>query len=266
MVLASFLASGAPLKLELPASKVSGLLVALQITSHHTAFKAIYDECRPVVDEKVKEFYQQYNSTRINWGIGSGVHLALFSIVCIFTLFSVIVLSKGPYSTLAIPGIMLFIWCFTVIGKLNKVCCTGHDFLHRNIRPWEVFLVDRDYPKVCKEPGLFFGIVRKQSLESSHWSPKYTTRLFLWNNLCLSIGEALENIVGEFIALLFNDRVVTAFHEHIHTMFQKEVWVEEPCIRQLNGAVFYSVVFLSLLVTSSVIGLYAFFVWHRINS
>ena len=266
MVLAIFCASGAPMKLALPTGKVSGLLAALQLTSHHSAFKAIYDECRPVVDVMVKEFYRQHNSIVSKGGIGSATHMALFSILCIVIVFSVTVIMKTSLYALAIPGLMLFIFFLLLLGNLNKLYCTGRGFLHRSIRPSEVFLMDRDYLKMCKKPSLLLGTARKQSLESDHWSPKYTTRLFLWNNLCLSISEALENTFGELFTLLFNDRVVTAFHERIHKMFQKEVWVVEPCIRQLHGVLFYSIVFLSVLGTGCGVGLYAFFIWRRVHS
>lgn len=241
---------------DLQDNKVSALLVALQTTSDFTAFKVVYEECLSFTDEMFNQFRPQDNwigNTEQAKYVQSSARLLGFFAFLLFgpvTLLSTF--AKVSAAILIIPALLLFIGCLLWLYAKNCPCCVVHGFSRRDLRPWEAFLTNEDFFGKRKEADLFVGIARKEALESTPWCLKYTHRVILWDNLCLFIGDMLVRKFGEFFALLFDDAFVFLFHDRLHEMFKKEVWVEEPGIRQLHSMVFYSTVLLSLLVTGFV--------------
>ena len=253
MVIATFFADGGPLKLAmLENSKISALLIALQITSHHTVFQAIYEECYKFTNQKFRMF--RYDSTLAavmeRRRTRSARNFTLFNGIAALLLNIPLVLYHASQPVLCIPAIMQFACVVAVLYTSKKLSGPVIESCQRNLCSWEAFLPTNEYINRRKKASLFVGIARKESLTSHPWSPEIITRIFLWESLCLALGEILENTFDDFFALLFNDDVVRAFHDYLHKKFAKEVWIEKPSICRCNDIVLYSAAIYSFLLTS----------------
>jgi hypothetical protein len=253
VVIATFFADGGPLKLAmLENSKISALLIALQITSHHTVFQAIYEECYKFTNQKFRMF--RYDSTLAavmeRRRTRSARNFTLFNGIAALLLNIPLVLYHASQPVLCIPALVQFACVVAVLYTSKKLSGPVIESCQRNLCSWEAFLPTNEYINRRKKASLFVGIARKESLTSHPWSPEIITRIFLWESLCLALGEILENTFDDFFALLFNDDVVRAFHDYLHKKFAKEVWIEKPSICRCNDIVLYSAAIYSFLLTS----------------
>jgi hypothetical protein len=79
---------------------------------------------------------------------------------------------------------------------------------------------------------------------------QYNTRIFLWKNLYLFLGDKFGKKYGKLFVKVLGQRVVSNSHSSFHKNFSREIWIVEPAFYQLRAKFFYSAVALSLLAAA----------------
>lgn len=162
---------------------------------------------------------------------------------------------------MVVPVLSFFAGILIKICTMNLQRCLMEGYSDPHLHCWEAFLTAGDYVNIRKKAGFFFGIAEKEVLLSPIWSPAYN-RIFLWNNLCLTLGEKFENTFGKVYTLLFNDRLVNKFHEYLHKNFKPEVWVQKPGYYDVENVVIVISALLSLFSTGFLTGWFLVVYWE----
>lgn len=206
----------APRQLNLSARERKQLLTALSHTTHPTAFRQ--------VGRSVESTLRlQAHPNFIRWSIcnGNGPRVAfanflgVFLIVGSLTAYVLLCLSSVPRGYRAIPAIGMVLGISTQVAALKGMCIVLHGFRHMHVRPWELF--EGEEVELRNEKGNSFdsysSFGSSNSYEDEPWVVKYQKR----------------NLVRK--------------------VFDREVWVQEPALRNIQDTIFVQAMIVALLGT-----------------
>jgi hypothetical protein len=201
LIIATYIQQGSPRELNLSGSERSALLRALQHTTHPSAFGKVYK----TVEYSLRK---QAHPNFVRWSICNGnparVWFArgLGVVTIILSLIAAIILttSRVPRGWRALPALGWIIGGATLIAGYKGMCVVLHGMHHRHVRPWELF--EECDVQMDEGKQSFDSTLSSNSYEDQPWVVKYEKR-----NL-------------------------------IRKVFDREVWIQEPALRQIQDTIF----------------------------
>ena len=120
-----------------------------------------------------------------------------------------------------LPFVGWFIGTATLIAAWKGMCVVLHGMHHRHLRPWELFSDECPEPNntdFMSQDTLVSGL--GNSYEDEPWVPKYKKR-----NL-------------------------------IRKIFDREIWIQEPALRQIQDTIFWQALLGAFLVSCVFVGIF----------
>lgn len=209
-VIVTYIKSGAPRELNLSDRERSALLKALECTTHPTAFRAIL----PTVENTLR---QQAHPNFIRWTICNGNRprvifargLGIVTILLAFAAAIVLTLSHAGRGWRALAAFGWVIGVATLMAGWKGMCVVLHGLHHRHLRPWELFADPESEVEMNKKS--FDSFETENSYEDAPWVINYEKR----------------NIIRK--------------------IFDREIWIEEPALRQIQDTIFIQSVLAGLV-------------------
>ncbi|KAK3298525.1 uncharacterized protein B0H64DRAFT_77390 [Chaetomium fimeti] len=210
-VIATYIMDGAPRQLNLSELEQKAALQALARTTHPSAFALVARQTEATLRLQAHPNFIRWsicngNPARVCFAWGLGVGAALIGVV----LAVVLTLSGAGRGYRALAAIAWVAGFATLMGAYKGMCIVLHGFHHRHIRPWELFVsdLDDDEDAISAAKRSFDSFGSANSYEDEPWVVRYRRR----------------NIARK--------------------IFDREVWVEEPALRQIQDVIFVqSIVF-----------------------
>lgn len=212
-VIATYLAADAPRQLNLSGREHQATMQALAYTTHPSAFRLI---ARNIEITLRKQAHPNF----VRWSICNGNPARVtfarglgVSVILLATIGAVILtLSRAGRGYRAFFAIGWVIGISTLIAAYKGMCVVLHGLHHRHIRPWELFVDDHDREECYKRSFDSFGSVN--SYEEEPWTVKYDKR----------------NVVRK--------------------VFDREVWIQEPALRQIQDTIFVQSILSAVLLSA----------------
>ncbi|KAF4448188.1 hypothetical protein F53441_8349 [Fusarium austroafricanum] len=210
-VISTYIMDGAPRQLNLSSSEQKAVIVALSKTTHPSAFRSIFK----TVDSSLRH---QAHPNFVRWSICNGNPARVFFarslgvglITAGIVVGLILTLSNASRGYRALAAIALVIGISTLVAAYKGMCVVLHGMHHRHVRPWELFVDSENMDDGQKQSFDSFG--SKNSYEDEPWVVKYEKR----------------NIVRK--------------------VFDREVWIQEPALRQIQDTIFVQAILASVLL------------------
>ncbi|KAI9813553.1 MAG: hypothetical protein M1832_006284 [Thelocarpon impressellum] len=221
-IITTYLVEGAPRELNISARERVAVLHALENTTHPSAFRAI----AATVEWSLR--YQAHPNF-IRWTICNGNRprvifargLGVAGIVGGFLAAILLTLSGAGRGWRALAVIGWMIGVATLIAAWKGMCVVLHGMHHRHLRPWELFAEDDDAtadPEMKK--ASFDTLGSSNSYEDQPWVARYEKRNLL------------------------------------RKVFDREVWIQEPALRQIQDTIFLQAVGGALVISAVCAGVF----------
>jgi hypothetical protein len=224
-IITIYIADGAPRQLNLSSRERTALLHALEVTTHPSAF-------RNVVKTVEWTLRRQAHPNFIRWSICNGNRprvifargLGIFGIVAGIITGILITLSHAGRAWRVMSLIPFMIGISTLIAAWKGMCVVLHGMHHRHLRPWELF-DDADVPRYSEESlknASFesLGSGNTASYEDEPWVARYKKR----------------NVIRK--------------------IFDRETWIEEPALRQIQDTIFIQALLGAFIVSAILVGIF----------
>ncbi|KXT02696.1 hypothetical protein AC579_3796 [Pseudocercospora musae] len=221
-IVSIYIADGSPRELNLSSRERQAVLHALQHTTHPSALRSIVT----TVEFSLRK---QAHPNFIRWTICNGNRprvifaraLGIAAIVAGVLADLLITLSHVGRGWRVLPIIAWMIGISTLIAAWKGMCVVLHGMHHRHVRPWELFAdeseeVARD--KFCSNDDLLS--TSRNSFEQEPWVPRYNRR----------------NVIRK--------------------IFDREVWIQEPALRQIQDTIFVQAILGSLVLSCIAVGIF----------
>ncbi|KAI4244321.1 MAG: hypothetical protein L6R40_003047 [Gallowayella cf. fulva] len=221
-IISIYVAEGAPRQLNLSSKERAGLLHALAITTHPTAF-------RPVIHTVEWSLRHQAHQNFIRWTICNGNRprvifargLGIVGILGGVLAAILIVLSNAGRGWRVLSAIGFAFGIATLFAAWKGMCVVLHGMHHRHLRPWELFTEDDDASSVLEmKKDSFDTLGSSNSYEDQPWIAKYEKR----------------NVIRK--------------------IFDREVWIQEPALRQIQDTIFLQALLASFILTAVCVGIF----------
>ncbi|KAH8838286.1 hypothetical protein MCOR27_005773 [Pyricularia oryzae] len=219
-VIANYIVEDSPRQLNLASRERDVLVHALAYTTHPSAFRSV----ARTVEHSLR---RQAHPNFIRWSICNGNPARVFfaralgvSLIVIgLTASIVLALSSAGRGYRALGAIGWMLGVSTLVAAYKGMCVVLHGMHHRHVRPWELFETDERDVEVVGEDGgrmskgSFDSFGSGNSYEDEPWVVKYKKR----------------NIVRK--------------------IFDREVWIQEPALRQIQDTIFVQAMLAALLAS-----------------
>jgi hypothetical protein len=135
-------------------------------------------------------------------------------------------LSSAGRGWRALAAIGFVIGIATLVAAWKGMCVVLHGMHHRHLRPWELFASEEDGnagdsdSEFELKKGSFESVESSNSYEDEPWVAKYEKR----------------NIVRK--------------------VFDREVWIEEPALRQIQDTIFLQAIGSALILSGITVGIF----------
>ncbi|KAF5667955.1 hypothetical protein FHETE_5495 [Fusarium heterosporum] len=210
-VITTYIMDGAPRQLNLSSLEQKAALVALSRTTHPSAFRAIFK----TVDSSLRH---QAHPNFVRWSICNGNPARVFFarslgvglIAAGIVVALILTLSSARRGYRAFAAIALILGISTLVAAYKGMCVVLHGMHHRHVRPWELFVDSENLDDVSQRSFDSFG--SGNSYEDEPWVVKYEKR----------------NIIRK--------------------VFDREVWIQEPALRQIQDTIFVQAILASVLM------------------
>ncbi|KAM5346898.1 hypothetical protein ACJ41O_009903 [Fusarium nematophilum] len=210
-VIVTYVMDDAPRQLNLSSSEQKAAMQALSHTTHPSAFRGLFKS----VDSSLRH---QAHPNFVRWSICNGNparvlfarSLGVGLIVAGIAIGVIIALSKLGRGYRALAAIALVLGISTLVAAYKGMCVVLHGMHHRHVRPWELFVDSENVGNLDKRSFESFG--SSNSYEDEPWVIKYEKR----------------NIVRK--------------------VFDREVWIQEPALRQIQDTIFVQAMLASVLL------------------
>lgn len=223
-IISIYIADGGSRQLNLSDRERAALLKALQVTTHPSAF-------RDVIRTVEWSLRCQAHPNFIRWTICNGNRprvifargLGIGGIVAGFLVAIILTLSSAGRGWRALSLIGFFIGISTLIAAWKGMCVVLHGMHHRHLRPWELFSSDDEpqgYDAKADSSDSLGSHGTSNSWEDEPWVAKYEKR----------------NVVRK--------------------IFDREVWIEEPALRQIQDTIFIQSIIGALLLGGIAAGVF----------
>ncbi|KAJ9155678.1 Regulator of G protein signaling superfamily [Pleurostoma richardsiae] len=225
-VIATYIMDDAPRQLNLSSKEQKAVLQALAYTTHPSAF-------RMVARSVESTLRQQAHPNFIRWSICNGNHarvcfawtLGMILVAAGFVLALLLTLSSAPRGWRALAALGWLTGISTLVGAYKGMCVVLHGMHHRHVRPWELFVDEEqlDEMSIVRKAGdkhSFDSFGSANSYEDEPWIVRYERR----------------NVVRK--------------------IFDREIWIQEPALRQIQDTIFVQSVLAALLGTGALTALF----------
>jgi hypothetical protein len=200
---------GAPRQLNMASWEQKAAVHALSQTTHPSALRSLFK----TVDSSLR---RQAHPNFVRWSICNGNpprvffarFLGILLIVVGFAIAIPITLSTLGRGYRALAAIAWVLGSSTLVAAYKGMCVVLHGLHHRHVRPWELF-IQEDGEDLGQRSLDSFGT--GNSYEDEPWVVKYEKR----------------NIVRK--------------------VFDREVWIQEPALRQIQDTIFVQALLASVL-------------------
>nr|OQO23857.1 hypothetical protein B0A51_08256 [Rachicladosporium sp. CCFEE 5018] len=221
-IITVYIAEGAHRQLNLSSREKQALLHALQNTTHPSAFRGIAN----TVEFSLRK---QAHPNFIRWTICNGNRprvifargLGIFGIAAGFIADLLITLSHAGRAWRVLPIIGWMVGFATLFAAMKGMCVVLHGMHHRHLRPWELFSDDAD--EMISEKAMSHDSLvssSTNSFEDEPWIPKYKKR----------------NVIRK--------------------IFDREIWIEEPALRQIQDTIFLQSILGSFVISAVIVGIF----------
>ncbi|KAL8680022.1 MAG: hypothetical protein Q9186_003740 [Xanthomendoza sp. 1 TL-2023] len=221
-IIATYIAEGASRQLNLSSKERAGLLHALAVTTHPTAFRRVIHTIEWTLRHQAHQNFIRWticngNRPRVIFARGLGIAGILGGILAAV----LIVLSGAGRGWRVLSAIGFAFGIATLVAAWKGMCVVLHGMHHRHLRPWELFADDDDASSVYEmKKGSFDTLGSSNSYEDQPWIAKYEKR----------------NILRK--------------------IFDREVWIQEPALRQIQDTIFLQAVLGSFILTAICVGIF----------
>jgi len=210
-VIATYIMDGAPRQLNLSDRERKVALHALAYTTHPSALREVSKLAESILR-------RQAHPNFIRWSICNGNIARVFfaralgiSLIVISTVIAlVLTLSRLGRGYRALAAIGWVLGIATLIAAWKGMCVVLHGMHHHHVRPWELFVSEEDAGDLGKRSFDSFG--SSNSYEEEPWVIRYKKR----------------NIIRK--------------------IFDREVWLQEPALRQIQDTIFVQSMLCALLI------------------
>jgi hypothetical protein len=224
-IITIYIAEGGPRQLNLSSRERTALLHALEVTSHPSAFRNVFQ----TIEWSLR---RQAHPNFIRWSICNGNRprvifargLGIAGIIGGILTGLLITLSSAGRGWRVMALIPFMIGIATLIAAWKGMCVVLHGMHHRHLRPWEMF-EDDDYPRYSEEDLKkvsleTFSSSQTHSYEDEPWVAKYDKR----------------NVIRK--------------------IFDREVWVEEQALRQIQDTIFLQAILGAFVCSAILTGIF----------
>ncbi|KAF2810316.1 uncharacterized protein BDZ99DRAFT_386866 [Mytilinidion resinicola] len=226
-IISIYIADGGSRQLNLSSRERASLLHALQNTTHPSAF-------REVITTVEWSLRCQAHPNFIRWTICNGNRprvifargLGIGGIVGGLVAAILITLSSAGRGWRVLSFIGFMIGISTLIAAWKGMCVVLHGMHHRHLRPWELFASDDEPEGVDMKSDSIESLASansSNSWENEPWVAKYEKR-----NL-------------------------------IRKVFDREVWVQEPALRQIQDTIFLQAILGAFVISAVSVGIFCAF-------
>ncbi|KAH7304908.1 hypothetical protein B0I35DRAFT_414131 [Stachybotrys elegans] len=210
-VIATYIMDGAPRQLNLASWEQKAAVQALSYTTHPSALKGIIN----TIETSLR---RQAHPNFVRWSICNGNPARVFFaralgvglIVGGLVIGLVLTLSSAGRGYRALSAIAFVLGISTLVAAYKGMCVVLHGMHHHHVRPWELFVQDEEVEEKGKSSFESFG--SNNSYEDEPWVVRYRRR----------------NIVRK--------------------IFDREVWIQEPALRQIQDTIFIQAMLAALLL------------------
>ena len=221
-MIAIYVAEGGARQLNLSARQKPALLKALSYTTHPSAFNDIIGGVEFSLRHQSHPNFIRWticngNPPRQLFAKQLGVAGILGGLLCIILL----TVSSAGRAWRVISAIGFIIGIATLFAAWKGMCVVLHGMHHRHLRPWELFSEDDENASSYDlKTGSFDSLGSSTSYEDQPWIAKYEKRNF------------------------------------IRKIFDREVWIQEPALRQIQDTIFLQAILISLLSSAVIVGIF----------
>lgn len=223
-IISIYIADGGSRQLNLSSKERTALLHALQNTTHPSAFKDVITTVEWSLRCQAHPNFIRWticngNRPRVIFarGLGIGGIVAGLLTCIILTLSS----AGRAWRVMGLFGFVIGI--STLIAAWKGMCVVLHGMHHRHLRPWELFSSDDEpqgYDVKIDSNDTLGSHASSNSWEDEPWVAKYEKR----------------NVVRK--------------------VFDREVWIQEPALRQIQDTIFIQAILGSLILGGVAVGIF----------
>ncbi len=215
----TYFAEQSPRELNISSGQRKTLLKALETTTHPSAFTRVIAEVETVLRNQLHPNFIRWaicngNRPRVIFARGLGISLILFGVLVEL----LITLSNASRGYRALGAIGLVLGVATLIAAAKGMCVVLHGLHHRHVRPWELFT---DAENGQDKEGSTGSYSMRESVETIQSANSYEDEPWV-------IRYRKRNIVRK--------------------IFDREVWIQEPALRQIQDMIFLQSVLIALAV------------------
>ncbi|KAI0468853.1 hypothetical protein F4859DRAFT_524019 [Xylaria cf. heliscus] len=214
-VIGTYIIDGAPRQLNLSAREQKAVVQALSYTTHPSALSTLSRAVEITLRKQGHPNFIRWticngNPARVTFarGLGAGSILLATAGSIILTL------SGAGRGWRALFAILWAIGIATLITAIKGMCVVLHGLHHRHVRPWELFISDDNEASTTtlgEGKRSFDSFGSCNSYEDEPWVVRYRRRCVL------------------------------------RKIFDREVWIQEPALRQIQDTIFLQSVLAALL-------------------
>lgn len=222
-IITVYITNHAPRQLNLSDRQRRGLLHALQTTTHPSAFRDIATTVEYSLRKQSHPNFMRWticngNRPRVLFARGLGIFGILAGLISSL----LITLSHAGRAWRVLPFIGWFIGIATLIAAWKGMCVVLHGLHHRHLRPWELF-----------EDSL------EEAVDEKHYVSRYS--------LASSSSNSYED-----------EPWIPRYEKRnpIRKVFDREVWIEEPALRQIQDAIFLQALTGSFILSCIIVGIF----------
>lgn len=216
-----------PRQLNLSDRERTAILHALQNTTHPSAFRAAILSVEWSLRRQAHPNFIRWticngNRPRVIFARGLGISLILAGLLADL----LITLSHAGRAWRVLPIIGYLGGIATLIAAWKGMCVVLHGLHHRHLRPWELFADDDDpvhyegLSTVADPSQESLTSNTTNSYEDEPWVAKYEKR----------------NIIRK--------------------VFDREVWIQEPALRQIQDTIFIQSILAALVMSVIIVGVF----------
>ncbi|KAH9895526.1 hypothetical protein F4778DRAFT_276177 [Xylariomycetidae sp. FL2044] len=219
-VIATYIADDAPRQLNLSSRQQKAAVQALAYTTHPSALRSVAGSIEGTLR-------RQAHPNFVRWSIcnGNPVRTAFarclgVGVVMLSNVGAVLVtLSGAPRGYRALFAVGWVVGIATLIAAWKGMCVVLHGLHHRHVRPWELFVVDTDDEES--------GRAAADEEEKGQTSPM------------TSCGKSSLDSFGFSNSYEDEPWVVKYTRRNVlRKVFEREVWIQEPAVRQIQDTIF----------------------------
>lgn len=212
-IISTYIMDGAPRQLNLSSWEQKACVQALSYTTHPSALRLLAQTVETSLRRQAHPNFVRWsicngNPARVFFARALGVGLILIGII------AGVIMTVGGVARgyRAITAVAFVLGISTLVAAYKGMCVVLHGMHHRHVRPWELFVREDDEAEYDLSKRSFDSFGSNNSYEDEPWVVKYEKR----------------NVVRK--------------------VFDREVWIKEPALRQIQDTIFIQAILASLLL------------------